>query len=193
MTGDGAAVVTRGKPVTVRLDSGDVKNGDVEAAVREKLKAAGASEAAIAQAGSAMRQQTMDVDVQASGSSSNVVVKTGRTQPRIRMVTRSRDVNGEVTEEIWCPERVVLEQRLQSKLGDRTYQDASEAVAREVSEKVRGNLTTLYVPHKSPGGFPFAERTMRQIHPRPPRPGKNVVYMDGHTTGFELPPEILLP
>ncbi len=31
------------------------------------------------------------------------------------------------------------------------------------------------------------------FHPRPPRPGKNVVYMDGHTTGFELPPEISPP
>ena len=31
------------------------------------------------------------------------------------------------------------------------------------------------------------------FHPRPPRPGKNVVYMDGHTAGFELPPEILTP
>ena len=31
------------------------------------------------------------------------------------------------------------------------------------------------------------------FHPRPPRPGKNVVYMDGHVTGFELPPEITPP
>lgn len=31
------------------------------------------------------------------------------------------------------------------------------------------------------------------FHPRPPRPGKNVVYMDGHTTGFELPPEVIPP
>src|SRR6266568_8825407 len=31
------------------------------------------------------------------------------------------------------------------------------------------------------------------FHPRPPRPGKNVVYMDGHTTGFELPPEVTPP
>jgi len=28
------------------------------------------------------------------------------------------------------------------------------------------------------------------FHPRPPNPGKNVVYMDGHATGFELPPAI---
>jgi len=31
------------------------------------------------------------------------------------------------------------------------------------------------------------------FHPRPPKPGKNVVYMDGHTAGFELPPEITAP
>ena len=30
------------------------------------------------------------------------------------------------------------------------------------------------------------------FHPRPPRPAKNVVYMDGHTAGFELPPEASL-
>jgi prepilin-type N-terminal cleavage/methylation domain-containing protein len=29
------------------------------------------------------------------------------------------------------------------------------------------------------------------FHPRPPKPAKNVVYMDGHTAAFELPPEIL--
>ena len=31
------------------------------------------------------------------------------------------------------------------------------------------------------------------FHPRPPRPGKNVVYMDGHAGGFELPPEVIVP
>jgi len=164
ITGGGGAVVTEGKPVMIRLNSDDVKGGDIEAAIREKLKAAGASDDVIAKAGSAMQQQTMDVDVQVSGRGSNVVVKTSRSQPRIRMITRSRDGNGEVTEEIWCPERVVLEQRLQPKLGDQTYQDASEAVAREIAAKVNGDLTTLYVLRKSPGGFPFAGRMMREIH-----------------------------
>ncbi len=160
--GGGGAVVTRGKPVTVRLNSGDIKNGDVQAALRKKLKEAGADEDVIVKAGSAMQQQTMDVDVRASGSGDKLAVK--KSSPRIRMVSRSRDANGEVTEEIWCPERVVLEQRLQPKLGEQTYQDASEAVAREISEKVKGNLTTLYVLRKSPGGFPFAGKMMRQIH-----------------------------
>ena len=31
------------------------------------------------------------------------------------------------------------------------------------------------------------------FHPRPPRPAKNVVYMDGHATGFELPPDVVSP
>ena len=93
-----------------------------------------------------------------------MVFKTGGPQPRIRMVTRSRDGSGEVTEEIWCPERVVLEQRLQPKLGDQTYPEANELVAKEISEKVKGNLTTLYVLRGSPGGFPFAGRMMRQVH-----------------------------
>jgi len=31
------------------------------------------------------------------------------------------------------------------------------------------------------------------FHPRPPRPGKNVVYVDGHAAGFELPPEMATP
>lgn len=29
-----------------------------------------------------------------------------------------------------------------------------------------------------------------EFHPRPPKPGKNVVYMDGHVAGFELPVEL---
>lgn len=29
-----------------------------------------------------------------------------------------------------------------------------------------------------------------EFHPRPPKPGKNVVYMDGHVAGFELPAEL---
>jgi len=32
-----------------------------------------------------------------------------------------------------------------------------------------------------------------EFHPRPPRPGKNVVYMDGHASGFGLPPEVTGP
>ena len=159
-------VVTKRKPVMIRLDSKDVKDGNVEAAIREQLKAAGADEATIAQAVAAAPQTTVDVDmdVQAGGGGSNVVVKTRAPQDRIRMVTRTRDGSGGVVEEIWTPERVVLEQRLLSKLGDQSYPDASETVAREVADKVRGNLTTLYVLRGSPGGFPFAGRRMRAIH-----------------------------
>jgi hypothetical protein len=164
--GQGSVVVTKRKPVMIRLDSKDVKDGNVEAAIREQLKAAGADEATIAQAVAAAPKTTVDVnvDVQAAGSGSNVVVKARAPQDRIRMVTRSRDGSGGVIEEVWTPERVVLEQRLQSRLGDLIYPDASEAVAREVADKVRGNLTTLYVLRGSPGGFPFAGRRMRELH-----------------------------
>jgi hypothetical protein len=157
-------VVTRGKPVMIRLDSKDIKGGDVEAAVREHLKASGADEATIAQAGAALRRATVDVDVQATGGGSNVMVKAGGPRDRIRVVTRSRDGTGRVTEEIWSPEHVVLEQRLQPKLGAQTFQEATEAVAREVAKRVKAHLTTLYVLRKSPGGFPFAGRVMRRIH-----------------------------
>jgi len=162
----GGVVVTKRKPVMIRLDSNDIKDGDVEAAIREQLKAAGADEAIIAQAVAAAPQTTVDVDVdvQAAGGGSNVVVKARAPQDRIRMVTRTRDGSGGVIEEIWTPERVVLEQRLKSRLGDVIYPDASEAVAREVADKVKGNVTTLYVLRGSPGGFPFAGRRMREIH-----------------------------
>ena len=162
--GKGSVVVTRSKPMMIRLDSKDIKNGDVEAAVREQLKASGADEATIARAGAAVRQSTMDVDVQATGGGSNVMVKAGGPPHRMRVITRSRDGNGEMTEEIWSPEHLVLEQRLQTKLGDQNYQDPSESAAREVAKKVNGSLTTLYVLNKSPGGFPFAGKMMRQIH-----------------------------
>jgi len=164
--GKSGVVVTKRKPVMIRLDSNDVKDGNLETAIREQLKAAGADEATISQAVAAAPQTTVDVDVdvQAGGGGSNVVVKTHAPQDRIRMVTRTRDGSGGVIEEIWTPERVVLEQRLQPKLGDQSYPDASEAVARDVADKVKGQLTTLYVLRQSPGGFPMAGRRMREIH-----------------------------
>ena len=118
----------------------------------------------------------MDVDVQAGpgpgagdvAGNGNVIIRNGGTngsmQPRIRMVTRSRDGSGNVTTEVWSPEHVVLEQRLRSKLGEKSYQEASEKVAREVCDQVKGDLTTLYVVRGSPGGFPMAGRVMRKIH-----------------------------
>jgi hypothetical protein len=157
-------VVTRKKAMMIKLDGRDIKDGNVEAAVREQLKAAGADEAVIAKAVGALPQATMDVDVQATGGGGDAMAKGGGPQPRLRIITRSRDGDGKMTEEIWSPEHLVLEQRLLPKLGDQTYQDASEAAAREVSEKVKGSLTTLYVFNKSPGGFPFAGKMMRQIH-----------------------------
>jgi len=160
--GGGAAVVGNGKPIRIQIEDDDVKGGDIEAAIREKLQAAGANESVIANATKEMRQQSVDVDVQASGNGSNVVLRTGGPQNRIRMVTRSRGPDGEVIEDVWCPERVVLEQRLQSRLGNQTYQDASEAVAREISEKVKGDVTTLYVLRQSPGGLPMADRLVRR-------------------------------
>lgn len=175
-------VVTRRKPVMIRLDSDDIKDGNVEAAIREQLKAAGADEATIAQAVAAAPQQTLDVDVDVRGGqgNSNVVVRAGAPHDRIRMVTRTRDGSGEVVEEIWTPERVVLELGLQPKLGDQVFSEASESVAREVAAKVKGQLTTLYVLRGSPGGFPLAGRRMREIH-RVPEGGSN-------TVPGELPP-----
>ena len=83
---------------------------------------------------------------------------------RIRMVTRTRDGSGNVTTEVWSPEHVVMEERLRPKLGDKDYDVASEAVAREIGEKVKGDVTTLYVLRGSPGGFPMGGRMVRKIH-----------------------------
>ena len=160
----GEVVVTKREPVMIRLDSKDIKDGNVEAAIREQLKAAGADEATIAQAGAALRESSVDVDVRATGGGSNVVVRAGGEQPRIRMITRTRDGSGQMIEETWSPEHLVLEQRLQSRLGGQTYSDANETAAREVAKTVKGDLTTLYVLSRAPGGFPFAGKMMRQIH-----------------------------
>ena len=156
--------MTKRKPMMIKLDSKDIKNGDVESAVREQLKAAGADESTIARASAALRRTTMDVDVQATGGGSNVMVNEAGPSRRIRVVTRTRDDKGQVTEEFWSPEYVVLEQLLQSRLGNETFAEASETVAREVAKKVRGSLTTLYVVRQSPGGLPLAGRMMRQLH-----------------------------
>jgi len=177
ITGAGGGMTVSGrKPVMIKLDSGDIKGGDVQAAIREKMKAAGMDEATIAKATTAMKEQTMDVDVQAgpgpgghNGSgTSDVIIKKGgpdgSAQPRIRMVTRSRDGSGKMFEEVWSPEHLVLEQKLSGKLRDGSYSDPSETAAREVAKKVKGDLTTLYVLSSGPGGFPFAGKMMRQIH-----------------------------
>jgi len=158
----------------IKLDANDVKGGDIQAAIREKMKAAGMDDATIAKATAAMKEQTMDVDVQAgpgahdSSDTSDVIIKKGgpdgNAQPRIRMVTRTRDGNGKVTEEVWSPEHLVLEQKLFGKLGDGSYSDPSEMAAREVAKKVKGDLTTLYVLSGGPGGFSFGGKMMRQIH-----------------------------
>lgn len=160
----GEASVTRRKPVTIRLDSNDLKDENVEAAVREQLKAAGVEVSANSQPGTISGRSTVDVDVQAARSGSDAVGNAGAPRNRIRMVTRSRDGTGKVIEEVWSPERVVLEQRLQSRLGDQAFPDPSDAVAREIAGKVKGQWTTLYVLRPSPGGLPFAGKRMRQLH-----------------------------
>jgi len=147
------------------VDSGDIKDGNVQTAIEEKLKAAGVDPAVIANADKSM-SQTMDVDVQAThgGAGGDVMFKAGGAQPKIRMVTRTRDGSGKMVEEVWSPEHLVLEQRLQSKLGDQAYNDPSETAAREVAKKVKGDLTTLYVLSSGPGGISFGGKMMRQIH-----------------------------
>ena len=178
ITGGGGGVSVAGrKPVMIKLDSNDVKGGDIQAAIREKMKAAGMDEATIAKATAAMKEQTMDVDVQAGPGSGagevndgngNVIIRkggaNGSVQPRIRMVTRTRDGSGNVMTEVWSPEHVVMEERLRPKLGEKDYHEASETVAREIGEKVKGDVTTLYVLRGAPGGFPMAGRMMRKIH-----------------------------
>lgn len=160
---NGEVVITKRKPVMIQLNSDDIKNGDVEAAVRDQLKAAGADDSTIAQAGAALRQTTVDVDVRAAGGGSNVVVRSGAPPNRIRMITRTRDGSGRITEEVWSPQNLVLEQRLHSKLGGQTYAEASEAIAREVAEKAKASLTTVYLLRKSPGSFSFGGKVLRRI------------------------------
>lgn len=163
----GGMTVSGRKPVMIKLDSNDVKGGDVQAAIREKMKAAGMDDATIAKATAAMKEQTMDVDVSVGGpksGESDVMFKAGGAQPKIRMVTRSRDGSGKITEEVWSPEHLVLEQKLSGKLGNVSSSDPSETAAREVAKKVKGDLTTLYVLSSGPGGIAFGGRMMRQIH-----------------------------
>ena len=67
ITGAGGGMTVSGrKPVMIKLDSGDIKGGDVQAALREKMKAAGMDDATIAKATAGMKEQTMDVDVDVS-------------------------------------------------------------------------------------------------------------------------------
>lgn len=162
--GNGGVVVTRSKPMIVRLNGSDAEGGNAEAAVREQLKAAGADDSVVAQVGGALREATMDVDVQAPGPGSHRVVKADGPRPMVRMITRTSDGRGGITEEIWSPENLVLEDRLSPKLGDTVIETPSAAAAKKVAEKVKAAWTTLYVLRKSPGGFPFGGAMVRKIH-----------------------------
>lgn len=162
--GGGQALVTRGKPVQIRLGPGDVKNGDVAAAVRDQMKAAGV-DPAMMQGSAMMREITADVDEKAGPEGGSKGMRHGT--PQIRMVTRTRDANGEMHEEIWSPEHVVLDEKLESKLGEPPAAEASEEMAKQVAQKVKGRLTTLYVLSRGPGNLPFGGNVMRRFQGKP--------------------------
>jgi len=164
ISGAGGEVMIAGrKPVMVKLGADDVKDGNVQAALEEKLKAAGVDPSVIARADKSM-SQSVDMDVQATKGGGDVMFKAGGSQPKIRMVTRTRDGSGKMLEEVWSPEHLVLDRPLLSRLGDQSRSDPGEATARAVAKKVKGDLTTLYVLSSGPGGFPFAGMMTRQIH-----------------------------
>ncbi len=60
------------------------------------------------------------------------------------------------------------------------------AIAGEPTQQTDEQKVLRFPPETTPLFLDYED-----FHPRPPRPGKNVVYMDGHTAGFELPPEIV--
>ncbi len=164
--GGGDVVEIKRKPVVVTMNSNDKKSpAEMEAAIREQLKAQGLNPTEVKVGGSMPVTEDVDVDVKGPRVGKSMMMSSsGGGKPQIRMVTRTRDGAGNVVEEIWSPEHVVLEQKLQSKLGDKSYSDASEATAREVAEKVKGDLTTLYVLSRAPGGMPFAANRMRKFN-----------------------------
>jgi len=149
----------------IKLNSADVKDGNVQAVIEAKLRAAGIDPAVMANSDKSM-SQTMDVDVQVGSPDGpgNASGTTGGSQPKIRMITRTKDGGGHVVEEVWSPEHLVMEQKLGIRLGNLSTSDPSEAGARAVAQKVKGDLTTLYVLSSAPGGFPFAGKMMRQFH-----------------------------
>lgn len=57
-----------------------------------------------------------------------------------------------------------------------------EVINGEEVVKEDGEKTLQFPPETTPLLLDYEEN-----HPRPPKPGKNVVFMDGHTDGLELP------
>jgi len=163
--GDNGMVVGRGKPLTIRLNGNDVKDGNVDAAVKEQLRAAGVDPSIIEQSGGGQGSSLgPGVNVPEGQVRRGMMMTRGNGAPQVRMFTRGRDKNGDMVQEIWSPEHVVLEERLQPKLGEKSYSEPTAAVAREIADKVKGDLTTIYVLSSAPGGFAFPGKMMRPIH-----------------------------
>jgi len=111
-------------------------------------------------------------------------LKAAGVHPGMHMVTRTRDANGAVTEEVWSPEHVVLEEKLHPKLGPEDFSEASEIVARQVATKVKGRLATLFVLRPTPAGISFGSSIVRNF--RSGTPG------DTNAAADQLPPMLNL-
>jgi hypothetical protein len=108
-----------------------------------------------------------DMDVQVGAGTREVRIGAGPGEGRepgssrqIRVVTVSRDRDGRMTEETWSPEVVTMEKQLALKLGDHPPVQASLDSARAAAGKVQGEVSTLYVLKRMPGGFSLPPELM---------------------------------
>lgn len=89
-----------------------------------------------------------DVDIQVNGPAPG----TPRAAGSMRVITMTSDAAGNMVQDSWSPEEVLMETRLRPKLGDAKYEVPSLATATEIANLVGGKTATIYVVRSMPGG-----------------------------------------
>lgn len=110
---------------------------------------------------------TRDVDVQVGPGTREVKIGSAPgggpgsgSANQVRIVTVSRDGSGKMTQESWSPEVVCMEKSLMSKLGEYSPLTTSLEAALAAASKVQGQVTSLYVFKRMPGGFSLPPEVM---------------------------------
>ena len=145
--------------IDTRAGSGGT-DAEVEKAVRAQLKASGMPDGSVRIVRRRAGEGSNEVAVTTGGAMS-VAGGTG-PRPAVRVITRSADASGRMTEDIWVPERIVAERGVAERLGDNQPRVPNRIAADAVARAAGGSVTTLLVFSGGAGG-PLPAGLMRAI------------------------------
>lgn len=141
---------------TVDIDTrvgGPGSDAEIAEAVRKQLQEAGHSGGNVRVVRRQLGSGSNEVAVTA-GAGAGAVAVGGSSGPRpsVRVITRTADANGRMTEEVWVPERIVAERSVAEKLGDNLPRVPNRVAADAVARASGGQATTLVVFSGGAGG-----------------------------------------